>query len=112
MSASPDLDVLRGTLDLLILRTLSWGPMHGLAVLRRIEDRTHGALQIEDGALYPALHGAKRWLESEWGYTDAGRHARFYRLTTAGRRHLTAELSRWDRYTKAVSLVLAPEPDR
>jgi PadR family transcriptional regulator PadR len=114
VSASPDLDVLRGTLDLLILRTLSWGPMHGLAVLRRIEDRTHGALQIEDGALYPALHRLeqKGWLESDWGYTDAGRHARFYRLTAAGRRHLTAELSRWDRYTKAVSLVLAPEPGR
>lgn len=114
MSASQDLDVVRGTLDLLILRTLSWGPMHGLAVLRRIEDRTHGELQIEDGALYPALHRLeqKGWLESDWGYTDAGRHARFYRLTTAGRRHLTAQLSRWERYTKAVSLVLAPEPDR
>jgi PadR family transcriptional regulator PadR len=114
VSASPDLDVLRGTLDLLILRTLSWGPMHGLAVLRRIEDRTHGELQIEDGALYPALHRLeqKGWLDSDWGYTDAGRHARFYRLTGAGRRRLNAELSRWDRYTKAVSLVLAPEPNK
>ena len=114
MSASQDLDVVRGTLDLLILRTLSWGPMHGLAVLRRIEDRTRGELQIEDGALYPALHRLeqKGWLESDWGYTDARRHARFYRLTAAGRRHLTAQLTRWERYTKAVSLVLAPEPDR
>ena len=114
MSVSQDLDVVRGTLDLLILRTLSWGPMHGLAVLRRIEDRTRGELQIEDGALYPALHRLeqKGWLESDWGYTDARRHARFYRLTAAGRRHLTAQLTRWERYTKAVSLVLAPEPDR
>jgi len=111
MGADENLDVVRGTLDLLILRTLSWGPMHGLAVLRRIEDRTHGELQIEDGALYPALHRLeqKGWLDSDWGYTDAGRYARFYRLTTAGRRRLTAELSRWERYTKAVSLVLAPE---
>jgi transcriptional regulator len=114
MSPSQDLDVVRGTLDLLILRTLSWGSMHGLAVLRRIEERTNGELQIEDGALYPALHRLeqKGWLESDWGYTDAGRHARFYRLTAAGRRHLTAQLTRWERYTKAVSLVLAPEPDR
>jgi PadR family transcriptional regulator PadR len=113
MSARQDLDVVRGTLDLLILRTLSWEPMHGLAVLRRIEDRTHGELQIEDGALYPALHRLeqKGWLDSEWGYTDAGRHARFYRLNAAGRRHLNAELSRWERYTKAVSLVIAPEPN-
>ena len=111
MGAKEDLEVVRGTLDLLILRTLSPGPLHGLAVLRRIEDRTHGALQIEDGALYPALHRLeqKGWLDSEWGYTDAGRHARFYRLTAAGRRQLNAELSRWERYTKAVSLVLAPE---
>lgn len=114
MSPSQDLDVVRGTLDLLILRTLSWGSMHGLAVLRRIEERTNGELQIEDGALYPALHRLeqKGWLESDWGYTDAGRHARFYRLTAAGRRHLNAQLTRWERYTKAVSLVLAPEPDR
>ena len=114
MSPSQDLDVVRGTLDLLILRTLSWGSMHGLAVLRRIEDRTNGELQIEDGALYPALHRLeqKGWLASDWEYTDAGRHARFYRLTAAGRRHLNAQLTRWERYTKAVSLVLAPEPDR
>ena len=114
MSAQQDINVVRGTLDLLILRTLSGGPMHGLAVLRRIEDRTDGELQIEDGALYPALHRLeqKGWLDSDWGYTDAGRHARFYRLTAAGRRHLNAELSRWERYTKAVSLVLAPEPNQ
>jgi PadR family transcriptional regulator, regulatory protein PadR len=111
---SPDLDVVRGTLDLLVLRTLSWGPMHGLAALRWIEQRTLGDLQIEDGALYPALHRLeqKGWLESEWGYTDAGRRARFYQLTAAGRRHLTAELTRWERYSVAVARVLAPEPAR
>lgn len=112
MPASSELDVVRGTLDLLVLRTLSLAPMHGLAALRSIEQRTLGELQIEEGALYPALHRLenKGWLESEWGYTEGGRRARFYRITTAGRRHLTAELSRWERYTRAVSRVLAPEP--
>jgi transcriptional regulator len=111
MPAPSELDVVRGTLDLLLLRTLSLAPMHGLAALRSIEQRTFGELQIEEGALYPALHRLenKGWLESEWGYTEGGRRARFYRLTTAGRRHLTAELSRWERYTRAVSRVLAPE---
>jgi len=114
MASTPELDVVRGTLDLLVLRALSAEPMHGLATLRWIEDRTSGELQIEDGALYPALHRLeqKGWLESEWGYTEAGRRARFYQLTSAGRRHLTAELSRWERYTRAVSRVLAPEPAR
>lgn len=114
MPTTPELDVVRGTLDLLVLRALSAEPMHGLATLRWIEDRTSGELQIEDGALYPALHRLeqKGWLESEWGYTEAGRRARFYQLTSAGRRHLTAELSRWERYTRAVSRVLAPEPAR
>ena len=112
MPGSSELDVVRGTLDLLILRTLSLAPMHGLAALRSIEQRTLGELQIEEGALYPALHRLehKGWLESEWGYTEGGRRARFYRITVAGRRHLSAELSRWERYTRAVSRVLAPEP--
>jgi PadR family transcriptional regulator PadR len=107
-----DLDVIRGTLDLLILRTLSWGPMHGLAVTRWIEQSSGRRLQIEEGALYPALHRMeqKHWLQSEWGYTDAGRRARFYKLTAAGRKHLAAELSRWTRYIEAVGLVIAAEP--
>jgi PadR family transcriptional regulator PadR len=73
----PDLDLLRGTLDLLVLKTLSWGPMHGLAVLRWIERATRDELQIEEGALYPALHRMedKGWLEAEWGYTERGRKA-------------------------------------
>lgn len=109
-----ELEVVRGTLDLMVLRALSWGPMHGLAALRWIEDRTEGELQIEDGALYPALHRLeqKGWLESEWGYTDGGRRARFYSLTKTGRRHLLAEAARWERYTRAVTRVLSPEPGR
>ena len=103
-----DLDVVRGTLDLLILKTLSWGPMHGLAVMRSIEQTTRDQLQVEEGALYPALHRMedKGWLDAEWGLTDRNRKAKFYRLTTSGRKHLTAELARWSRYTSVVGLVL------
>ena len=110
----PDLDLLRGTLDLLILKTLSWGPMHGLAVLRWIEDVTGQRLRIEEGALYPALHRLEQrgWLDAEWGYTERNRKAKFYRLTTSGRRQLTAELSKWSRYIEAVGLVLAGERAR
>ena len=109
--AHADLDLLRGTLDLLVLKALSWGPMHGLGVLRWIERTTGDRLQIEEGALYPALHRMERrgWLEAEWGYTERNREAKFYRLTAAGRRQLTAELSKWSRYTEAVALVLASE---
>jgi PadR family transcriptional regulator, regulatory protein PadR len=103
-----DLDLLRGTLDLLILKTLSWGPMHGLAVLRWVEHVTGQRLQITEGALYPALHRMeqKGWLAADWGYTERNREAKFYRLTAAGRRQLTAELSKWSRYTEAVNLVI------
>ena len=110
MSAN-DLDVVRGTLDLLILKTLSWGPMHGLAVTRSIERTTAERLQVEDGALYQALHRMEQraWLDSAWGLTDQRRNARFYRLTAKGRRQLTAEVARWSRYTHAVGLVLSAE---
>ena len=107
-AAESDLGLLRGTLDLFILKTLSWGPMHGLAVLQWIERTTNRRLQIEEGALYPALHRMedKGWLDAEWGHTDAGRRAKFYRLTAAGRRQLAAELSRWNSYSEVVALIL------
>jgi transcriptional regulator len=103
-----ELDLVRGTLDLLVLKTLSWGPMHGLAVLRWIEQTTQDQLQIEEGALYPALHRMedKGWLDAEWGYTDRNRKAKFYRLTTKGRKHLADEITRWSRYTSVVGLVV------
>src|SRR5215216_349709 len=104
-----DLDLVRGTLDLLILKTLSWGPMHGLAVLRWIEQTTKEELQIEEGALYPSLHRMedKGWLEADWGYTERNRKAKFYRLTARGRKQLASELERWSRYTNVVGLVIA-----
>jgi transcriptional regulator len=107
--ASTELDLLRGTLDLLILKTLSWGPMHGLGVLRWIEQASAERLQITEGALYPALHRMEQrgWLGAEWGVTDRNREAKFYRLTAAGRRALAEQVTRWSDYTAAVGLVLA-----
>ena len=106
---SDDLELIRGTFDLILLRTLSWGPMHGLGVLRWIERTTAQQLQIEEGALYPALHRLeqKKWLAAEWGYTENNRKAKYYRLTALGRRQLVTEVSRWTRYTEAVGLILA-----
>ena len=104
-----ELDLVRGTLDLLILKALSWGPMHGLAVLRWIEQTTRDQLQIEEGALYPALHRMedKGWLDSTWGLTDRNRKAKFYKLTPQGRKQLAAEITRWSRYASVVGLVVA-----
>lgn len=106
---SAELDLVRGTLDLLVLKALSWGPMHGLGVLRWIEQTTRDQLLIEEGALYPALHRMeeKGWLDAEWGYTERNRRAKFYRLSARGRRQLASELTRWSRYTSAVGLILA-----
>jgi transcriptional regulator len=83
--------------------------MHGLAVLRWIEQATRDQLQIEEGALYPALHRMeeKGWLDAEWGYTERNRKAKFYRLTALGRKQLAAELSKWSRYSNVVELVIA-----
>ena len=115
MPTPPDLDLLRGTLDLLLLKTLSWGPMHGLGVVRWIEAVTHQRLQIEEGALYPALHRMeqKGWIEAEWGLSDTNRRVKSYRLTPAGRYQLGEEASSWTRFAEAMAKVLtatrAPE---
>lgn len=103
-----EIDLLPGTLDLFILKMLSWGPMHGLAVLKSIERVTRGQLAIEEGALYPALHRleARGLLDAVWGTTEKNRKAKFYRLTPMGRRRLTAEVSKWSQYAKVVRMVL------
>ena len=103
-----DLELLQGTLDVLILKTLSWGPRHGYAVARWISDTTDDELQIEEGALYTALHRMEKrgWVESEWGLSENNRRARFYQLTAIGRRQLRAKTVLWTRYAHAVFAVL------
>jgi PadR family transcriptional regulator, regulatory protein PadR len=102
------LDVVRGTLDVLILRALSWGPQHGYAVSQWIRAQTDEELLVEEGALYPALYRmeTKGWIEAEWGASENNRRAKYYRLTADGRRHLKQELATWERYTQAVSRIL------
>ena len=105
-----DLSLLQGTLDVLVLRTLAWGPKHGYAVAKWIAETTEDDLQIEEGALYTALHRMEKrgWIESEWGLSDTGRRAKFYQLTAAGRQQLAVQTERWARYARAVSRVLQP----
>ncbi len=100
--------VLQGTLDLLILKTLSWGPAHGYAVARWIQQHTADVLQVGEGSLYPALHRLEErgWVESEWGVSENNRKAKYYQLTTAGRQQLRAEAARWSRYAEAVYKIL------
>ena len=102
-------DLLQGTLDLLILRTLAAGPMHGWAISQRIQQVTGDVLQIAQGSLYPALHRLEEegWIEAEWGSSEANRQAKFYELTRAGRKQLTAEEENWQRIADAVARVLS-----
>jgi PadR family transcriptional regulator PadR len=111
--ADRTLDTLQGTLDLLVLRALRWGPRHGYAVAQFIRDGSSGELRILDGALYTSLHRlAERGLvDSEWGTSEKGKRARFYELTAAGRRALRAETVTWQRYVAAVAGVLKATPE-
>ncbi|HET9228844.1 MAG TPA: PadR family transcriptional regulator, partial [Thermoanaerobaculia bacterium] len=106
--ARTSLDLMHGTVAVLILKTLSWGPMHGYDISRTIRQRSEGALGLEDAALYQALHRleSKGWIESEWGVSENNRKAKFYRLTNEGRKQLQLEVSTWQRYATAVSKVL------
>ena len=101
---------LHGTLDALVLKTLSWGPRHGYAIARWLEETTGEALQIEDGSLYPALYRLehREMIQAEWGTSELGRKAKFYRITPAGRRRLAASTEEWARFSTAVSKVLLP----
>ena len=103
-------ELLQGTLDVLILRTLAWEPMHGYAVSRWIRERTGGTIEIEDAPLYKALHRleAAGCVSAEWGLSENNRRARYYRLTAVGRRRLKVEESAWRRYAAAVTRVLEP----
>ena len=108
-NASENLPLLKGTLDLLVLKTLSWGPMHGYAVATWLEQRSGGSIGVDDSALYQALHRmeGRGLVHAEWGVTDTGRRARFYRLTREGRRWLRAESATWLRYAESVTSILA-----
>lgn len=106
------LRLLKGTLDVLILKTLSWGPAHGYAISRWIRQSSADDLRIEEGALYPALRRCEErgWIDSRWERTDTGREARVYELTPGGRRALRAEVDAWRRYVAAFSRVLEARP--
>ena len=107
-----ELDLLQGTLDVLVLRALSWGRMHGHAVARFIRDGSARSFRILDGALYTSLHRMEErgWVESEWGISTQGTRAKFYRLTPAGRRALKAETATWEEYVAAVARVMRATP--
>ena len=102
------LDLLKGTLDVLILRTVNGGPLHGYAISKAIREASRDVFDVEEGALYPALRRleGKGLLAGEWGKTDTGRDARFYRVTAAGGRQLASEMRTWERYVEAMGRVL------
>jgi PadR family transcriptional regulator len=108
------IELVYGSLDMLILRTLLWGPAHGHGIAKSIERMSEEMLKVEHGSLYPALQRLQQegWIKGEWGVSRNKQRARYYRLTAAGRRQLVAETSRWERFVQAVSSVLAPaEPE-
>ena len=102
------LELVRGTLDLLILKTLAWGAMHGYAIVHSIRQQSDAALLVEEGALYPALYRmeAKGWIEAEWGLSENNRKAKYYQLSAAGRKQLHKEVASWDEYTAAMGKIL------
>jgi PadR family transcriptional regulator PadR len=108
-NADDALPLFKGTLDLLIMKALSWGPMHGYAVATWLEQRSDGTLGIDDSALYQALQRmeGRGWLSAEWGTSENNRRARYYKLTTAGRQRLRAESATWMRYTQSVTAILS-----
>lgn len=106
--ADERLSILKGALDVLILKALSWGPMHGYAVSYWIRSVTDDALELQEGVLYPALHRLERkgWIDSEWGASENNRRAKYYSLTKLGRKQLQRELSTWERFANAVGKVV------
>jgi transcriptional regulator len=107
-------DRLHGTLDALVLKTLSVGPRHGYAIAQWLEEATADAVQIEEGSLYPALYRMEKrgWIEADWGTSATGRRAKIYRLTTNGRKQLRLEVAEWTHFATSVSRVLSPTSSR
>jgi transcriptional regulator len=112
MAKSTRTDLLQGTLDMLILRTLALGPQHGWGISQRIQQVSQDVLQVNQGSLYPALHRLELqgWITSDWGVSDSNRQAKFYQLTRAGQKQLQAEAANWDRITAAVARVMNMTP--
>jgi PadR family transcriptional regulator PadR len=108
--ARESLGLLQGTVDVLILKTLTWSPMHGYAISQWIHQRTEGELAVEDAALYQALHRLERkgWVGSEWGVSDTNRKAKFYHITPSGRKHLREDVAELRRYVEALFKILQP----
>ena len=106
--ADADLDLLQGTLDVMILKSLSWGPMHGFGIAKWIRQTTDGVLQIEDSALYPALHrlAHRALVAADWALTENNRRAKYYTLTTKGRQQLRSRVQAWEKYSAAVAQVV------
>jgi PadR family transcriptional regulator, regulatory protein PadR len=106
------LEIMQGTLDLIILRTLRWGPMHGHGIAKSIQQTSADTFKIEHGSLYPALQRLlqERWIVAEWGTSTNNRRARFYRLTGAGRKQLSTEHTKWERFSEAIARILRPSP--
>lgn len=104
------IELLQGTLDMLILRTLQWGPQHGHGIAQAIKSSSGDLLQVETGSLYPALHRLEKqgWLAAEWGVSPNNQRAKFYKLTPAGKKQLTSEQSKWDLLVKAIAGVMNP----
>ena len=111
--ATREMDLLQGTLDVLVLRALSWGPMHGYAVASFIRQGSSGSFKVLDGALYTSLHRMEErgWVESEWGNSDKKKRAKFYSLTPAGRRALRSETQSWNNYVAAIARVMTAAPE-
>jgi transcriptional regulator len=109
----PNIEVLRGTLDLLILKAVGWGPGHGYAIARWIERAADDVLRIEEGSLYPALHRleTRGWIAAEWGTSENNRRAKFYSLTSKGRAQLRVQTATWTRFAHAVFAVLEAPPE-
>src|SRR5271156_4867422 len=105
---SPSVEILQGTLDLLILKTLALEPMHGWAIAQRIQQLSNEVLQVQQGSLYPALHRLEQqaWIQAEWGESDNNRRAKYYSLTKAGRRQLERESTNWERLSSAISAIV------
>lgn len=117
MASTPDdarLELLQGTLDMLILRTLQWGPQHGHGIGQTIRAQSEDVLRVETGSLYPALHRLEKrgWLKSEWGVSEANQRAKYYRLTPAGKAQLVRERNRWSLLVEAIGRIMNPAPER